>query len=381
MTTGVIVLNFGEPAEPTEKAVVPYLERIFLQNAALENADTEAEARERSRELAERRAPALLTEYEEIGGSPLNEQARGQAEALEAALSERGYDARTYVGMQFTEPYVDDAVETARADGVDRLVGLPVYPLCGPSTTVAALDRVGEAIEDLGWEGPFDPISGWHRHPAYTRLRADNVREFVASEGLSLDDPGTTLVLSAHGTPEYYLEEGYRYGTYVTEFCEALGAALGTDYELGYQNHANRDIPWTGPDVEDLIDSIAGETERVVVEPVSFMHEQSETLSELDVELREAAEEHSLGFHRVPIPHDDERFPALLADLAEPFIGEFDPGYYNFRQCQCRDVPGTMCLNAPVERIDSETDPEVETETETEASAGTTEAPSGSPSR
>ena len=364
MTIGVVVVNFGEPAEPTEEAVVPYLERIFFQNASLEDADTEAEARERSRELAERRAPALLDEYEGIGGSPLNGQARAQTEGLEAELRERGYDARTYVGMQFTDPLVKDAVAAAHDDGVDRIVGLPVYPLCGPSTTVAALDRIEEAISELDRDVPFDPISGWHRHPAYTRLRADNVRRFVASEELSLDEPGTTLVFSAHGTPEYYLEEGYRYGTYVTEFCEALAGALGTEYELGYQNHENRDIPWTEPDVEALIESLGSDsgTERVVVEPVSFMHEQSETLSELDIELREEAEDAGLEFHRVPIPHDDEQFPALLADLAEPFLGEFDPGYYNFRQCQCRDVPGTMCLNAPVERIpfDPETDESAE---------------------
>ena len=352
MTIGIVVLNFGEPAEPSREAVVPYLTRIFLQNAALEEADTEEEERERSRDLAERRASALVEEYEGIGGSPLNEQATAQADALETELRDRGYDARTYVSMQFTEPYAADAVAAAQKDNVDRLVGLPVYPLCGPSTTVAALDLVEDAIAESGWEVPFDPVSGWHRHPAYTRMRADNVRSFLDSEGLSLADPGTTLVFSAHGTPEYYLEEGYRYGTYVTEFCEALAGALGSAYELGYQNHSNRDIPWTEPEVEDLIGTLGdeGRTERVVVEPVSFMHEQSETLSELDIELREEAEEAGLDFYRVPIPHDDDRFAPLLADLTEPFVGGFDPDYYNFRQCQCRDVPGTMCLNAPVER-------------------------------
>jgi ferrochelatase len=210
MTIGIVVLNFGEPAEPSREAVVPYLTRIFLQNAVLEEADTEEEERERSRELAERRASALVEEYEGIGGSPLNEQATAQADALETELRDRGYDARTYVSMQFTEPYAADAVAAAQKDNVDRLVGLPVYPLCGPSTTVAALDLVEDAIAESGWEVPFDPVSGWHRHPAYTRMRADNVRSFLDSEGLSLADPGTTLVFSAHGTPEYYLEEGYR---------------------------------------------------------------------------------------------------------------------------------------------------------------------------
>ena len=61
------------------------------------------------------------------------------------------------------------------------------------------------------------------------------------------------------------------------------------------------------------------------------------------------AEAAGLDFHRVPIPHDDERIPEVFADLVEPFLADFDPEYYQYRQCQCRDKPGTMCLNAPQE--------------------------------
>ena len=353
MSTGVVVLNFGEPSEPTREQVVPYLKRIFLNNASLEEADTEEEARERARQLAERRAPGLIEEYEAIGGSPLNPQAEAQADALAAELTDRGYDVETYVGMQFTEPFIDDAVEAAREDGMERLVGLPVYPLCGASTTVAALEELGEAVEDRGWDVPVAEITGWHRHPLYNELRAENVRRFVDAHDLDLNDPETELVYSAHGTPRHYLEAGNRYDRYVEEFCEVIGRKLGVEsYSLGYQNHENRDIPWTEPEVEDVIEDLGDDSiDRVVVEPISFMHEQSETLSELDDELREEAAEVGLDLYRVPVPHDDDRFATVLADLAEPFVGEFDPGYYQFRQCQCADSRDAVCLNAPVERI------------------------------
>jgi ferrochelatase len=78
------------------------------------------------------------------------------------------------------------------------------------------------------------------------------------------------------------------------------------------------------------------------------MHEQSETLSELDDELREEAEDAGLDFYRVPVPHDDDRFRSVLGDLVEPFVGAFDPGYYQLRQCACADSRDAMCLNAPV---------------------------------
>jgi ferrochelatase len=350
MTTGIVLLNFGEPSEPTRENVVAYLERIFLNNASLEEADTEEEKRERARQLAERRAPGLIEEYEEIGGSPLNPQAEAQADALAEELRSRGYDVETYLGMQFTEPFVSDAVGAAHEDGVDRLVGLPIYPLCGASTTIAANEDLREAVDSRDWDVPVAEITGWHRHPLYNELRADNVRRFADAHDLDLHDDETELVYSAHGTPRHYLDEGSRYDRYVEEFCEVIGQKLGVEsYSLGYQNHENRDIPWTEPEVEDVVEDLGeeGGVERVVVEPISFMHEQSETLSELDDELREEAEEAGLDFYRVPVPHDDDRFQSVLGDLAEPFVGEFDPGYYQFRECQCSDSPGAMCLNAP----------------------------------
>ena len=348
MHTGVALLNFGEPAEPERDRVVEYLERIFYANADLEDADSEEAARERAHKLAQRRGPGLLEEYEGIGGSPLNEQARAQADALETALADRGYDVTTYLGMQYTEPFIEDAAKLAHADGVDRLIGLPIYPLCGPSTNVLALDELEAAVDDLDWDPAFQAITGWHKHPTYNRLRAEAIEAFADDHGVDLTDDDTALVFSAHGTPKHYLEEGSRYDIYVEEYCDVVSSLLGVpEYHIGYQNHENRDIPWTEPEVEDLIEEI--DAERVVVDPISFLHEQSETLSELDVELAEEADEVELEFHRVPIPHDDERVPEVFADLVEPFVADFEPEYYQFRQCQCRDEPGTMCLNAPRE--------------------------------
>lgn len=347
MSIGILLLNFGEPATPEREAVVSYLERIFFNNREIEGDTTESEARERSRELAERRAGPLIEEYEAIGGSPLNEQARNQAQALEERLRERGHDVETYIGMQFTEPFIDEALDAAIADGHDEIIGLPIYPLSGPSTTVDALEELRTAADEREFDA-LQEISGWHRHPDYPRLRVDNIQAFVDEHDVDLTDPDTALVFSAHGTPQHYLAEGSRYDTYVTEYVETVAGLLGIDeYELGYQNHENRGIPWTEPEIEDVIERV--DAERVVVEPISFMHEQSETLSELDVELAEEAGEAGLEFHRVPIPHDDERFVGVLEDLVEPFIADFDPAVYQFRQCQCRDEPGTMCLNAPLD--------------------------------
>jgi ferrochelatase len=155
---------------------------------------------------------------------------------------------------------------------------------------------------------------------------------------------------SAHGTPRKYVDEGSRYVEYVEEFCHETAVRLGIEsFELGYQNHGNRKIEWTQPDVAAVVKSVRAK--RIVVDPASFMHEQSETLAELDIELREEAEGAGLDFHRVPVPHDDSRFAAVLADLVEAVLAEdrVGPGP-PLRPCRCRATGDTFCLNAPSPR-------------------------------
>lgn len=346
--TGVVLLNFGEPERPTLEQVEPFLERIFRTNASLEGSVSEEEATRRSRELAAQRAPGLVAEYEEIGGSPLNRQAREQAEALEAELVQRGHDVKVYGAFQFTDPLPDEIVERARQDGATSLVALPVYPLCGPSTTVAALAQLRVAVVRSGWDVPVHEISGWHPHPLYTRLRAAAIRRTAEAAGIALDDPRVRLVFSAHGTPIKYLREGSRYDRYVADCCAAVARVAGApSYEIGFQNHTNRPVEWTQPDVDALIEGL--DADHVVVDAISFMHEQSETLAELDHELREVAEARGLGFHRVPVPHADPDFAHVLADLCEPFLpGQQEaphaPAGLPFRPCLCRGG-GAVCLN------------------------------------
>jgi protoporphyrin/coproporphyrin ferrochelatase len=354
MKIGVLLLNFGEPEEPTMETVVPFLERIFSLNAPLmgTTSPTQAEITARSRALAEERAPGLIAEYEEIGGSPLHRQAREQAEALDEELRRRGHNATVLLGMQFTEPSIADAVRSARDRGVEYLVSIPVYPLCGPSTSVAALREVDRQLEEQGWSVPGRQVTGWHRHPGYLKTRSNAISRVLSENGLSLREPGTKLVFSAHGTPIKYLEEGSRYDEYVREFCARVAADLDApDYVIGYQNHTNRPgVKWTQPDIDKVIEEI--EAERVVVDAVSFMHEQSETLAELDDELREEAEGRGLGFFRVPIPHIAPEFVALLGDLVEEAVSpseadgeQSNGGRVSLFQCRCKPTAGTVCTN------------------------------------
>ncbi len=344
MDTGVILLNFGEPEKPDKQDVVSYLKRIFVANASIVEKDDDTSIEKRAQQLAEKRAPGLIEEYEVIDGSPLNKHAISQVEDIQAELNSRGYKASIYSAMQYTEPFIDDTVDDIIDDGVEKIVALPVYPLCGPSTTVASLKELSNVLDKKNQDIRIFEITGWHTYPVYNRIRSDNMASFAEKNGINLQSSDTEVIFSAHGTPQYYLEEGSRYEKYVKEYCDTISSILDIDYRLGYQNHENRDIPWTQPEVEDVINDVEADT--VIVEPISFMHEQSETLFELDYELREEAENNGLNFYRVPIPYGDDRFPSMLVDLMEPFLSDFSPKYYNLEKCICRKDDSAFCLNS-----------------------------------
>ena len=337
----MLMINFGEPDEAVPEKVEPFLERIFLLNAGLEPDES---GRQRARQLAKQRAPGLIEEYRRIGGSPLNRQADSQVRRVERVLAERGWRVRAYSAFQFTDPTIADTLGKARSDGVEHLVAVPVYPLCGQSTTVAALDSVRVELAKMDWRPDFIGVSGWHHDAAYERLRADHIRLFADEHGIDLTAPDTLLYFSAHGTPIKYLSEGNRYDRYVEEHSRAIAVRLGvTRHAVGFQNHTNRRIRWTQPDNETCIRAL--EEKRIIVVPISFMHEQSETLSELDHELRQFTEGLGKEFFRVPVPHDDARFSACLADLVTKLVGKPEGDPDGLARCCCSPSEGIWCTN------------------------------------
>ena len=232
---GVLLINFGEPTSPDLDEIVSFLERVFFANAILGADSSTDEARRRSRELAERRAPGLIEEYRRIGGSPLDRQARAQASALAEEFTRRGHAAHVGSAMQFTDPTIEHALQRLRDLGVSRLAVVPVYPLCGPSTTVASLEAVAAALDTLDWNPAVAEVTGWHRHPGYVRLRARSIVASARTAGIDLADPAVELVFSAHGTPMRYIEDGSRYVEYVEDWCGRVAREASIDsYTVGY---------------------------------------------------------------------------------------------------------------------------------------------------
>ena len=172
----------------------------------------------------------------------------------------------------------------------------------------------------------------------------DHVQRFLDERSLGLKDPDTILYFSVHGTPIKYLTDGNRYDRYVEEHCREVATGLHTNrYAVGFQNHTNRGIPWTQPDNESRIREI--EEKHLVVVPISFIHEQSETMAELDHSLKEFAEGLGKHFHRVPVPYDDPRLPRFMADLVTQIVADGGPPGAGLAPCACAGVSDVWCTN------------------------------------
>jgi protoporphyrin/coproporphyrin ferrochelatase len=229
------------------------------------------------------------------------------------------------LGMQFTEPFIADAVKQARAANVEQIVALPVYPLCGPSTTVAALERVEADHEPAAVERAGPPDHRLAPAPGLPEAAGGCHPRPAGENGCRLDDPRTKLVFSAHGTPMKYIEEGSRYDIYVRDFCADLARAVGApEYVIGYQNHTNRPIEWTQPDVESVI---AGDRRRPRRRGSRQLHARA-VGNAGGAGPRAEGGGGGTRTRLLPRAHPPRApaFIAVLADLVEPFLAGVEQG-------------------------------------------------------
>jgi protoporphyrin/coproporphyrin ferrochelatase len=122
------------------------------------------------------RAPKSTEAYESIGGgSPLRSITEQQAAALQESLQERGIDASVYVAMRYWHPYTEEAIAQLKADGVKKLVILPLYPQFSISTSGSSLRLLEEIFKtDTGLAGlEHTVIPSWYQRKGYVVAMAD----------------------------------------------------------------------------------------------------------------------------------------------------------------------------------------------------------------
>jgi protoporphyrin/coproporphyrin ferrochelatase len=310
----VVLYNLGGPDSPD--AVEPFLANLFSDPAII-NAPGFIR-KPLGRYIARKRAPVARDIYAKLGGrSPILEETEAQARALEKTLAARGHEARAVIAMRCWRPFTDDAARAVAEWQPERIVRLPLYPQFSTTTTASSETAWKDASLRFALSAPQSRVCCYPMADGFVAAEAVLVRESFAK---AKNDISYRLLLSAHGLPERIVARGDPYRWQVEGSAAAIVAALGIpglDWRICYQSRVGP-LKWIGPATDAEIRRAGTEGKGLVVAPIAFVSEHSETLVELDIEYGKLARESGVpDYLRVPTVGTRESFIAALADLVE----------------------------------------------------------------
>jgi ferrochelatase len=224
--------------------------------------------------------------YAKLGGrSPILANTELQARALEQQL---GPEAKCFIAMRYWHPFAEEAVAAVKQFAPQRLVLLPLYPQFSTTTSASSLRNWQEAARAAGLDAPAVSICCYPTLGGFIAAMNEAVR---ASYEKAKNFGAPRVLFSAHGLPEKIVSGGDPYQYQCERTVSALVSALGIDnldWALCYQSRVGP-MRWIGPSTEDEIRRAGRDKVPLVIAPIAFVSENSETLYEIDMLYRDLA--------------------------------------------------------------------------------------------
>jgi protoporphyrin/coproporphyrin ferrochelatase len=303
----LLLLAFGGPRSLDE--VEPFLTRLFKD-------------RKPSSEQLER----VKERYRLIGGcSPLPEITLKQAKALENSLNSKGYQFKSYVGMCYGHPLIEETLKEIIQDGIQKVIALPMTPFQSRASTGAYIEEVNRVKKILNKEVALSFVMGWHLHPLFLEA----VRERIG-EGLKGFDEEERkrvhLLFTAHSLPKSIVEKD----PYAKEIEASIKGVLEKlepfRWHMAYQSKGGGPEEWVGPDVESVLEELSEEKIReVLIVPIGFVSDHIEILYDIDILYQDKAKFLGLRLKRAPSLNFSKRFIEALATIVEEHIRHLSP--------------------------------------------------------
>ncbi len=277
---GVVMVNLGTPESPTPGAIRRYL-RQFLSDRRVVEVPRPIWWLILNLLILPLRPLKLAKTYGSVWhkeGSPLMVISRQQHAALQAAL---GDTAVVELAMTYGEPSIPNALAKLKAQGVDRLLVLPMYPQYSATTTAAVSDAVFRVLMQDRDPPALRIIRQYHDDPAYIEVLAQTVERHWAEHGR-----GDHLLVSFHGIPQRNVLRGDPYHCQAHKTERLLRERLGVDpgaMSLSFQSRLGR-MPWLQPYTEEHVTKLAqrGVKQLDVICP-GFAADCLETLEEVAI--------------------------------------------------------------------------------------------------
>jgi len=248
--------------------------------------------------IAWRRAPVAAEIYRKMGGrSPILPETEAQAKALADRLSEVATEVRVEIAMRYWHPFSSEAAAKLAQWRPDHVVLLPLYPQFSTTTTQSSLKDWKRSAAKAGLSATTREIESYPRDSGWVMAQADLLRAALAEVGEAAD---LRILFSAHGLPKKIVDAGDPYPEQVEQGAKAIIASLGRDdldWRICYQSRVGP-LEWIGPSTEEEIRRAGKDKKGLVVVPIAFVSEHSETLVELDIEYAELAHKAKVPFYR-----------------------------------------------------------------------------------
>ncbi len=253
--------------------------------------------------------------YRQLGGkSPLV----GHTQKLVSKLQKRvGDDVIVDFAMRYTPPFAPEVIEKLNKEDIEKIYLIPLYPQYSTTTTKSSLEDFEEAYHVSGGDAVLVEIKHFFENTTYNKAILERIKEKMGEGSYNDFD----IIFSAHGLPQKIVDAGDVYQRHVERHVELLKSMLQEegmnfhDVHLAYQSKVGP-MEWLKPSLEDKLKSVRNRG--VIVFPLAFTIDNSETDFELEVEYREVAEE--LGFKEYRVcrcPNESDLFVDALCEIFE----------------------------------------------------------------
>ncbi|MDO8290778.1 MAG: ferrochelatase [Parvibaculum sp.] len=312
----VVLFNLGGPDSPD--AVEPFLMNLFSDSAIIRLPQPLRWLV--AKLISSRRAPVAREIYAQIGGrSPILPLTEEQARALEILCEIEPFhvEFRAFPVMRYWHPFADETARAVKNFAPDELILLPLYPQYSTTTTESSFKDWDRAAKVAGLHTRAKKICCYPVDEKFIAAHVALVRDAIA-QFATRDE--FRILFSAHGLPKKVITSGDPYQTQVEATCAAVMAGVGGgpfDWATSYQSRVGP-MEWIGPATDHEIERAGADGKSLIVVPIAFVSEHSETLVELDLEYGKLAAEKGVPrYLRVPALGTHPLFIECLAGLVK----------------------------------------------------------------
>ena len=340
MKKAIILFNLGGPDKLEN--VEPFLFNLFNDPAIL---NLPAFLRyPLAKIISNRRAPTAKKIYQELGGSsPILKLTEDQSRALELKLNNDDdlSEYKCFVVMRCWHPRAEDVIKDVKNYDPDEVILLPLYPQFSAATSGSSIKEWKYICKKNNFKKKTSTICCYPTDINFISAHKNEILKKINN----LDN--YKLIFSAHGLPEKNIKKGDPYQWQIEQSVNKIIQSLkieSLDWILSYQSRVGP-LKWIGPSTEDIIVENSKLGKHIVLVPIAFVSEHSETLVELDIEYKELADKNGCkNYTRVPALGTNKDFIKAMSELIIKkenynFDGKLYPPEIhcpsNFKKCPC----------------------------------------------